>query len=355
MILALIGVALMVGCAGSTPTAPSGGQRAGGGSASGASAAGVQTTPTAPPAPTKFIMGLASLSPQNANIQTMHDQGIFLRHGLESELQYTGGGANSIAPLVSGQIPVMIGGIPAFVIAQLGGADLAVIAVQNNRFDYFFVATPEIRRPEDLRGKTVAGTRRGALADTALDFLLRYWGLEPLRDVYVAEVNGGEPVRAAALVNGAAIGTVMVAPLAAEFQPPNYNVLANMSELDIAFASNGLAAPRDRLARDPSFYDRLMRAYIEGNQFFRTHPEEGARGVMNLLKRDDLEYGLAAWNYYAKQIPDVPTTTPAAMQAVLDTLDESPQARSTRPEDLLDLRIVEQIAASGYVEQVVRQ
>ena len=174
----------------------------------------------------------------------------------------------------------MIGGIPAFVIAQLGGAELAVIAVQNNRFDYFFVATPEIRGPEDLRGKTVAGTRRGALADTALDFLLRYWGLEPLRDVYIAEANGGESVRAAALVNGAAIGTVMVAPLAAEFQPPNYNVLANMSELDIAFASNGLAAPRDRLARDPSFYDRLMRAYIEGNQFFRTHPEEGARGVM---------------------------------------------------------------------------
>ena len=60
----------------------------------------------------------------------------------------------------------MIGGIPAFVIAQLGGADIAVIAVLNNRFDYFFVANPEIRRPEDLRGKTVSGTRRGALADT---------------------------------------------------------------------------------------------------------------------------------------------------------------------------------------------
>jgi NitT/TauT family transport system substrate-binding protein len=348
-----LGLLLLLGaCAGpAAGPAPSTGAPAGAAASPAESAAAA----TAPPTPTKFVLGMASLSPQNANIQTMHDAGIFLRHGLEADLQYTGGGANSIAPLVSGEIPIMIGGIPAFVIAQLGGADVAVIAVQNNRFDYFFVAIPEIRRPEDLRGRTVSGTRRGALADTALDYLLRYWGFEPLRDVYVAEVNGGEPVRAAALVNGAAVGTVMVAPLAREFAEPNYNVLANMSDLDIEFASNGLAAPRDRLAQQPELYERFLRAYIEGNHYFRTHPEESARSVLTLLKRDDLEYGLAAHAYYSRLLRDVPTTTPGAMQAVLDTLvDAQPRARTTRPEELLDLRLVERIAASGFVEEVLR-
>lgn len=309
-----------------------------------------------PPAPQKFIMGLASVSPQNANIQTMHDAGIFQEHGLEAELQYTGGGANSIAPLVSGQIPIMIGGIPAYVLAQLGGAEVKIVAVQNDRFDYFFVATPDIQRPDDLRGKTVSGTRRGALADTSMDFLLRYWGLEPFKDVNIVHVNGGESVRAAALVNGAAVGTVMVAPLPPEFSPPRWNVLANMSELDIPFASNGLAAPSAQLASDPAFYDRFLRAYLQGNEYFRTHPEEGARGVINLLKRDDIEYGRAAQAYYARLLPAVPTTTPASMQAVLDTLvDQHPAAATTPPAELLDMRPLERIIASGYLDQLRQQ
>lgn len=312
-------------------------------------------TAVASPTPTKLVIGLGSLSPQNANVQATLDAGIFLKHGLDVELQYTGGGANSIAPLVSGELPVMVGGIPAFVLAQLGGADLAIIAVQSNRFDYYFVANLEIKRPEDLRGKTVSGTRRGALADTAIDYLLRYWGLEPYKDVFIAEVNGGESVRAAALTNGAAVGTVMIAPLSREFAEGPYNILANMGEMNIPFASNGLAALRSRLAQTPEPYERLLRAYIEGNQFYRTHPEEGARSVLKLLRRDDLEYGRAAHAYYARLIPEVPLPAPGAIEAVLEALaDAHPQARTTPPEALLDSRLVERLVASGFVDQVRR-
>ena len=42
------------------------------------------------------------------------------------------------------------------------------------------------------------------------------------------------------------------------------------------------------------------------------------------------------------------------MQAVLDTLAEvQPRARTTRPDELLDLSLLERIVASGYVQQVV--
>ncbi len=34
------------------------------------------------------------------------------------------------------------------------------------------------------------------------------------------------------------------------------NLLARMSDLGIAFASNGPAAPGDRLAQDPALYER---------------------------------------------------------------------------------------------------
>ena len=303
--------------------------------------------------PTQFSIGTSAITASFANLQTAKDAGIFLKHGLDPELRYTGGGANSIASLLSGEVPIQAGGVSAFVIAQLGGADLAVIGVQNNRFDYVFVAVPEIRQPEDLRGKAVAGTRQGASADIAIGLLLRYWGLEPGRDVRISEINAGESARAAALANGAVVGTVVNPPLPPELAGGNYTTLADMSKLDIDFASTGFAAPRNRLAQDPDFYERFLRAYVEGNHYYRTHPEEGTRGLMTYLKRDDVEWSRAAYDYFSAMLPRSPTPKLSALQAVLDTMvDENPRARTTRPEDLLDLAALQKVEASGFVQQV---
>src|SRR5438067_1675918 len=261
-------------------------------------------------APVPFVLGLSSISATNANIQATKDAGLFLKYGLDAELQYIGGGTNSMAALVSGTVPVLVGGAPAFVSATLEGADVALIAIQGNRFDYYFVTTPDIRRPEDLRGKVLSGTRKGALADTAIRLVLRQWGLEPDREVAILPAGAGNDARTVALLNGATVGTVLNVPLPAAIAQGNFHVLADLTKLDIAYANNGVAARRADLAQEPDFYERFLRGYVEGIHYFKTHLEEGARAITEWAKIDDPHQASAAYEFYAPQLQRVPV--PAA-------------------------------------------
>jgi NitT/TauT family transport system substrate-binding protein len=310
----------------------------------------------APPTPVSFVLGLSSISATNANVQATKDAGLFLKYGLDAELQYIGGGTNSMAALVSGTVPVLVGGAPAFISATLEGADVALIAVQGNRFDYYFVTTPDIRRPEDLRGKALSGTRKGALADTAIRLVLRQWGLEPDRDVAILPAGAGNDARTVALLNGATVGTVLNVPLPSAIAQGNFHVLADLTTMDIAYANNGVAVRRDNLAQDPDFHERFLRAYVEGIHYFKTHPEEGARAVMEYVKVDDPDYARAAYEFYAAQLPRVPVPAPGAIQAVLDSLvEEQPSAKGADPERFLDLSLVRKLEASGFIDQLYAQ
>jgi NitT/TauT family transport system substrate-binding protein len=343
---------LLAACApAATPAAaPAAGQAAPASASAPAPATAAAATPAAP-APVPFVLGLSSISPTNANIQATKDAGLFLKYGLDPELQYIGGGTNSMAALTSGDVPVLVGGVPAFVSAALEGGNIAVIAVQSNRFDYYFVTTPDIQRPDDLRGKNLGGTRKGALADTAIRLVLRLWGIDPDRDVNILPAGAGNDARTIALLNGATVGTVLNVPLPPPIAQGNFHVLADLTQMDLAYANNGVAARRADLAQRPDFYERFMRAYVEGIHYFKTHPAEGARAVMEWGKIDDPDYARAAYDFYGGQLPRVPVPTPGAMQAVLDSLaEEQPSAKSANPDSLIDLRLVQQLDASGFID-----
>jgi NitT/TauT family transport system substrate-binding protein len=360
-----LALALLAGaCGPSAPAAPGG--RAAPNATAGPAASADIGSPAAAPAsqpaatsqgvgatPVSFVLGISSISPTHANLQAAKDAGIFLKYWLDPELQYIGGGTNSIAAMLSGNVGILAGGVPVFVSAELENAGIALIAIQGSKFDYYFVTTPDIKQPEDLRGKNLSGTRKGALADTAIRLVLRRWGLEPDRDVNIVPAGAGNDARTTALLNGAAVGTVLNVPLPGPIAQGNFAVLADLTKMDVQYANTGVAVRRASLAREPDFYERFLRAYIEGNHYFKTHPEEGARAIMTWVKTDDADYAKAAYEFYAAQLPRSPTTTPAAMQAVLDSLaDDQPIASSANPERFLDFALLEKIEASGLVRQL---
>ena len=51
-----------------------------------------------------------------------------------------------------------------------------MLTVQSSKLEYSIFAAPEIKTPQDLKGKIVTGTRPGASADSALRLMLRKWG-----------------------------------------------------------------------------------------------------------------------------------------------------------------------------------
>jgi ABC-type nitrate/sulfonate/bicarbonate transport system substrate-binding protein len=120
------------------------------------------------------------------------EAGLFERNGLNADLVYVDS-TPSVQALTAGQAPIatMSGGLA--VGPYLNGLDLVMLAGWCNLNAYQLVARPEIRRPEDLRGKVIGIGRFGAAADWALRLILRKLGINETKDVQIVQAGGGGP------------------------------------------------------------------------------------------------------------------------------------------------------------------
>ena len=95
-------------------------------------------------------------------------------------------------------VPIPSGGAQAVL---RGGAKLKYVVNQSLSSQYVFVARPEIKTPEDLRGKTIGFARPGAADyDEGATVLSRYFKMQLGRDYKVLSLPG-DPERVGALLN----------------------------------------------------------------------------------------------------------------------------------------------------------
>ena len=83
------------------------------------------------------------------------EQGFFRKHGLNVEVINIRSGPLTMVALASGDIQVAYTIPGAILSAAAGGMDVAFFGGIVNRADGDLVVEPSIRRPEDLRGKTI--------------------------------------------------------------------------------------------------------------------------------------------------------------------------------------------------------
>jgi ABC-type nitrate/sulfonate/bicarbonate transport system substrate-binding protein len=64
-----------------------------------------------------------------------------------------------------------------------GAGDLKVISVMINRLEPFFVVRASIMTPAELKGKRITISRFGSGSDIITRVALRFWKLDPEKDV----------------------------------------------------------------------------------------------------------------------------------------------------------------------------
>jgi ABC-type nitrate/sulfonate/bicarbonate transport system substrate-binding protein len=121
------------------------------------------------------------------------DLKIFEKHGLDVEIIMITGAARSVAALLGNSTHFSTGSATGPLAAAVRGSDIKVIAASYNKFPYAFVVRPEIRSPNDLRGKRVNILNYGGSNDLALQLALKEWGLK-LSDIQVV-IGGDAPTR----------------------------------------------------------------------------------------------------------------------------------------------------------------
>jgi NitT/TauT family transport system substrate-binding protein len=149
----------------------------------------------------KINWGVTSLSAGNWIPWLAKEAKIYEKHGLDVELILLRGSGQTSAALLGGSIFASPVALPTVMLADLSGADLINIAHTVPGVQTKMLVKPEIKQPEDLRGKRVATSSLGSLGDFLFKYILRKHGLDPNREITWLAM-GAPPERLQALFSG---------------------------------------------------------------------------------------------------------------------------------------------------------
>ena len=115
---------------------------------------------------TKVAIGYSGISADQLVIWVAKDTGIFAKNNLDAQPIYFTGGTLSVTAMVSGDTPLIQASGPGIVSAGLAGADPVYVVGGIVSLDYWLMTQPEIKTPEQLKGRHDRGRpfrRRGRL------------------------------------------------------------------------------------------------------------------------------------------------------------------------------------------------
>jgi ABC-type nitrate/sulfonate/bicarbonate transport system substrate-binding protein len=299
----------------------------------------------------KIRVALGSISVNTSVIPVGHQYGLFAKFGVDLEPIYMGGGMNSLAAVTSNSVQFLSAGSTATISARLGGMDITMLTVQSSKLEYSIFAAPEIKTPQDLKGKIVTGTRPGASADSALRLILRKWGLEPGKDVIFISVGDSQQGRLNALQRGSVAATALTPPFSGIARQLGFRELIDMRKSDIEYAGSSIAGMVGYIKSHPQLVENFLKGYIESLHFFRTQKEKTVAGIMKFMKLNDRSRAEEGYEYYLDLMPVMPYASVAGVKAVLQFLAAGqPKAATANPEDFYDMSILKKIEDSGFAK-----
>src|SRR5881296_64460 len=139
------------------------------------------------------------------------EAGRFRKYDLDFQLVYISSAPLVTAAILGGDAQVAIsGGEPIIRAHAQGATDLVFVASAKNTLTHSILAKPEIKRPEDLKGKKLGVSRLGSNSHYFVIQALRKNGMEP-SDVNFIQ-TGGQVENLAALFSGAVDAATMTGP-----------------------------------------------------------------------------------------------------------------------------------------------
>ena len=279
------------------------------------------------------------------------DQGFYRKHGLNVEVIYMRVGSLAASALVSGDVNAVLTSSNAVLNLAAGGLDVVIIASLFQHPEGDFIARPEIKKPEDLKGKLVAiqSIGGGGWANNML--ALDYLGLDPDRDNIRFIVLGDQPSRIQALETGRAQASWMGSMFSAPLKKKGYTLMVDLSRAPIPYVGSSLVVRKAAAHQDTKTYDELLKGTIDSLRFFQK-PENKPMVLktmakyLRLTRVEDAETGynamLAAYSSDLKPKPE-------GLQKIYAILARTnPKLSSLKPETILDTAFIQKIQSSGY-------
>ena len=281
------------------------------------------------------------------------EAGLFKKYGLAFQLVYISSASMVTAAMLSGSGDVAISGGEAIVRTSAQGVnELVFIAAAKNSLTHSILARPEIKRPEDLKGKTLGLTRIGSNSHYFVIQALRRYGLEP------ADVNfiqtGGQVENLTALLTGKVDAATMTGPSGgARAIAEGFRYAVYGPDLRIPFAAAMLVTRRALLRTHAAVLEKFMHAMTEAVKIMFKDKELTYKVLGKHLRINDRKILDAAYDEEIKVMEPRLEFKMDSIQAIVDeTAKADPRAKRIKPQELVDRSLLNRLQNDGFFDKL---
>jgi len=246
--------------------------------------------------------------------------------------------------------------IPAVIQANIAGADLVMLAGPNHKPGQKLMVKPELKNPQDLKGKKLGVTRFGTSDDFLLRYILTRWGLQPDREVSLIQMGGSQEILAG-LASRSIDGGVLSSPLNLRARKLGFHMLVDLSAIGVDYQGAGVVTTRTYARDHPDIIRRYLKAYVEGLHRYKTDKEFSLNVLAKYSRTTERDMLEETYQHYAvKVMPKVPYPTMEGIQLVLTEISSrNPKARDVSPASLVDTTYLKEIENSGFLKTLYGQ
>jgi NitT/TauT family transport system substrate-binding protein len=301
----------------------------------------------------KIQVGVPAISMGNIIIFFSKEAKIYEKHGLDAEPVVMSGSGIASRALIAGSVAISPITTPAVMSAVLAGGDMVILAHTMPGVVQYLMVRPEIKRAEDLKGKTIGVTTFGSLGDFLVRYLARQRGLNPDRDFALRQI-GADPERFITLKQGTIQAATLSHPTFILAQRAGFNILWDFFK-DIEYPWSEIATTRTLIKQDRDLVMRYMRAHIEGIARFKQEPDLAKRVIKKMLRIDDDSLAQESWELFAKHRIAAPYPNIKGMKTSYEyvaTLRPDIDVWKHKPEEFVDSSFVAELDKSGFIKKL---
>jgi NitT/TauT family transport system substrate-binding protein len=311
------------------------------------------------PAGAQIKSNLASsvTSESAAHIWVAQDRGLLKKYGLEAQFILMPRNPLTVAALIAGEIDVAMIGPGHLINAGLGGADLIGIANFHQKLDFRLNTRPEIKKPDDLRGKRIAISGPGSTSHLVAMLSLQGLNIDSGKVSFLT-IPGTEINRRLALETNGVDATTLRGSMGDLYGNKGYPVLYNLKKTGATLPQNLMVTTRRTAASKPQVIDGYLKAMVEAIALILDPASKEM--VMRLLASrlrlsnpaDVEESYLSVIDSY-ERAPHISLEGMKRLQKILAQIN--PKIAEVRVENIIEGSFMNKLESSGFIQSLYKK
>lgn len=280
------------------------------------------------------------------------DYGLFDKYGIKVEFVSIRGSGVSLAALAADEIQFLYCAADATIPGMAAGSDAKLIGAPLVGLPWVMLARKDIKRPEDLRGKSIAVTRLGDLTYRLATALLKKLNLTD--EVKIRPVGGtGQVEPFNAMRADIAQAALVTPPLDARGKREGFNLIYRLNDLGIPAIYSSLHANSKSLRERSGLAQKWLAVLAEAIYFVEKNPDKGKAAVSKALKLNDQDALQSAYDAYARLLVNRRLVVPESTVAgVVEFAREQGTNVKKKAVEIIDNGFAENLEKSGFLKEL---